>query len=88
MELLGLNWRCNNQAKISAWAPIYQNYDAKGYRSLKIKNLSQLTSLVRWTQSSINTLMIRRFLLNVVQEGSSRLVKINRDSEVHHYKAL
>ena len=78
-----------NQANISTpSAPIYQNYDAKGYsKPENIRNnlISQLTSPVRWTQSVNN--MINDNVKVFIECGPGRVLqglvkKINRDSEV------
>ena len=78
-----------NQAKIEIpIAPIYQNYDAKGYIDpIKIRSnlISQLTSPVRWTQSVNN--MIEDNILNYIECGPGRVLqglvkKINRELNV------
>ena len=78
-----------NQANINTpSAPIYQNYDAKGYsKPENIRNnlISQLTSPVRWTQSVNN--MINDNIKVFIECGPGRVLqglvkKINRESEV------
>ena len=63
-----------NQANISTpSAPIYQNYDAKGYsKPENIRNnlISQLTSPVRWTQSVNN--MINDNVKVFIERGPGR----------------
>ena len=64
-----------NQAKIEIpIAPIYQNYDAKGYidpNKIRSNLISQLTSPVRWTQSVNN--MIEDNILNYIECGPGRV---------------
>ena len=78
-----------NQAKIKIpIAPIYQNYDAKGYINpdkIRSNLVSQLTSPVRWTQSVNN--MIEDNVLNFIECGPGRVLqglvkKINRELDV------
>ena len=78
-----------NQAKIEIpIAPIYQNYDAKGYidpNKIRSNLISQLTSPVRWTQSVNN--MIEDNILNYIECGPGRVLqglvkKINRELNV------
>jgi [acyl-carrier-protein] S-malonyltransferase len=78
-----------NKAKIGIpIAPIYQNYDAKGYidpDKIRSNLVSQLTSPVRWTQSVNN--MIEDNILNFIECGPGRILqglvkKINRELDV------
>lgn len=78
-----------NKAKIKIpIAPIYQNYDAKGYidpDKIRSNLVSQLTSPVRWTQSVNN--MIEDNILNFIECGPGRVLqglvkKINRELDV------
>ena len=78
-----------NKAKIEIpIAPIYQNYDAKGYidpNKIRSNLVNQLTSPVRWTQSVNN--MIEDNILNYIECGPGRVLqglvkKINRELNV------
>lgn len=78
-----------NQANIiTPSAPVYQNYDAKGYTNadkIRTNLVSQLTSPVKWAQSVNN--MINDNIKGFIECGPGRVLqglvkKINRDSEV------